>query len=110
VTSSQTFVNTSSSSSLELHSPPFKIPFNIPIQRAKSRRGLCLANKLDVLIMKRDASRISIALLIHHGILNRPYVLQTSPAGSDDENSCLLFSNRKNISDKICLVEFPSFW
>jgi hypothetical protein len=54
------FVIASPVSSLELNSRSFKTPFNI--QRAKSRRGLCLASRVGAVIVKYDDCRILIAL------------------------------------------------
>jgi hypothetical protein len=60
--------------------------------------------------VKHDTSRILMPFLIHYGISNCPYVGTESPAGSDDENSHFPFSNRKDILEKIWLVEFGSCW
>jgi hypothetical protein len=94
VSPSPTFVIASSISSFEVNSPSVKTPFTIP--KAKSRRGLCLVNRVSAITVKHDASRISMPLLIHCGTRHCPHVFKRSPAGSDDENSCLPFSNREN--------------
>jgi hypothetical protein len=42
---------------------------------------------VGTVIVKYDASRILMSLLIHCGTLNCPYVPKTTPAEPDDENS-----------------------
>jgi hypothetical protein len=61
-------------------------------------------------MVRHNASRILMPLLIHCGILSCPYVPKRSPAGSGDENPRFPFSNRENVITKIRLVQFVFFW
>jgi hypothetical protein len=68
----------------EFHSRSFRI--RSARQRAKSRKILCLANKMTVAIMKEVASRIFASFLIRYGRLNYPYAPTRSAMISEDED------------------------
>jgi hypothetical protein len=106
---SRTFVIASSISSLEVHSRSLKTWLPSTFQKTKIRKNLYLANRIRAIIVKHDASRILMSLLIHCDTLNCPHVPKKSPAGSDDENSRFPFSNREkcnrqNIISWICFL------
>jgi hypothetical protein len=65
---------------------------------------------VGAVIVKHDAPRILMPLLIHCGTLNYPCIPHKSPAGSDDENSRFPFQIEKNVIEKIILAEFASVW